>query len=59
MIEHVKIALNVEFQILFESFKHNSSPTHIFNTNIQKDVPTKYTYYIPWNGRMSESIQKY
>ena len=47
VIEHVQIDLNIEFEILFESFEHNSSRAHIFYTNMQKDFATKYTYFLP------------
>ena len=46
MVEHVQIALNIEFEDLFESFLHSFSQGHILYTNMQKDVATKHSNFI-------------
>ena len=51
MVKHVQIALTIEFEILFKSLVQYFSRFHVFHTNIQKDVATKYTYVKAENGR--------
>ena len=46
MVEHVQIALNIEFENLFESFLHSFSQAHTLYTNKQKDVATKHSSFI-------------
>ena len=46
MVEHVLMALNIEFEIMFESFAHNFARVHILYANTQNHVATKYAYYI-------------
>ena len=51
MVKRVQIALNIEFEVLFKLLVHYFSRFHIFHTNIQKNVATKYTYVKALNGR--------
>ena len=51
MVKHVQIALTIEFEILFKSVVQYISGVHVFHTNIQKDVATKYIYVKAENGR--------
>ena len=46
MVEHVQIALNIEFENLFESLLHSFSKGHILYMNMQKDVATKHSNFI-------------
>ena len=46
MVEHVQIALNIEFEDLFESFLHSFSQGHILYTNMQKDIATKHCNFM-------------
>ena len=46
MVEHVQIALNIEFEDLFESFLHSFSQGHILYANMKKDVATKHSNFI-------------
>ena len=46
MVEHVLMALNIEFEIIFDSFAHYFARLHNSYTNMQNDVATKYTYFI-------------
>ena len=46
MVEHVQIALSIEFENLFESFLHSFSQAHILYTNMQKDVATKHNNFM-------------
>ena len=59
MVKHVLIALNIEFEVMFESFAHNFARLHILYTNMQKDVATKYTYFTAYNGRTCINGLKY
>ena len=45
-VEPVLMALNIEFEIMFESFAHNFTRLHILYTHFQNDLVTKYTYFI-------------
>ena len=45
MVEHVLIALNIEFEIMFESFVNNFVRVHILYMNTQNDVATKHAYF--------------
>ena len=38
MVEYVLIALNIEYEIMLESFVHNVARVYFLDTNMQKDV---------------------
>ena len=59
MVEHVQIAINIEFENSFESFLHSFSQAHIFYTNKQKDVATKHSSFMAFNGKICTNCIKY
>ena len=46
MVKYLQIALNIELEILFESFVHNFLQVYILHTNMQNDVVIKLSSFI-------------
>ena len=59
MVEYVLMALNIELEIMFESLVHNFARVHILHMYMQKDVGTKHTDSIVYNGRICINSLKY